>query len=312
MDKNHHLPIGHKLGGHYEIVQVLTEDEYEILYLVKDLHMGGQNVVLKELFLLAYTSRDDDNSVRVMAKSKQLFEETKKDVIHEIEVLKSNHLSTAAKVYGYFEENNTVYTIMEFINSSNFSVYLEANAKDAKDSKLEVSENSIEEKEQQEEIKEKPKSKIFLKLLLVSVVFLLGLAYYAYDMIQKDKEKAKNKSSTVTVVNEPINNLPLEDKVKEEEQLPSVLEVKEEVKKEKPEGASYIEEGDIPIAPVEALPEPPKEEVYEDTDASNDLEELIYTQEEQPVIQPPIIYEPSIEEVPSRQTPDLSLGTRIN
>jgi hypothetical protein len=73
MEKRYYLPIGHKIGGHYEIVKVLGEDEFEILYLVKDLHLRGREFVLKELYLKAYSSRDKFN-VYTMAKSKAFFE----------------------------------------------------------------------------------------------------------------------------------------------------------------------------------------------------------------------------------------------
>jgi len=327
MKKRHHLAIGAKLGGHYEIVQVLGEDEFEILYLVKDLHMGEQKFLLKELFLFSYAFRDDENNVQVMAKSKQLFEQTKKDMIAEIELLKRSDVSLSPKVYGYFEEHHTLYTIMEFINSSNLSVYLERNEANVQDEKETPNEKEIlapdvvaspvkaaVEVEEVEVEKEKPKSKIFLKILIVSVLLLLVLFYYAYNMIQKDKERAKNRVTTeVTVVTEPKNNPPLdhpplEDKTKvSEENLSLVVEAKEEPENKIPEGASYIEEGEAPLISVEALPKTEPVEVYEgsdtitDSDAINDLEERTYTQEEQIVIERPVTYEPNVVETPLPQ-----------
>ena len=108
MEKSNYLPIGHKVGGHYEIVKVLGEDDFEILYLAKDLHLLEKPFVLKELFLKAYSSRENVN-VYTLAKSKSLFEETKQEVIAEISVLQKEASPRVAQVYGYFEENNTVY-----------------------------------------------------------------------------------------------------------------------------------------------------------------------------------------------------------
>ena len=318
MEKSHHLAMGQKLGGHYEIVKVLGEDDFEILYLVKDLHMGDKKLVLKELFLSAYASRNEDASVQIMAKSKQAFEQTKKDVVVEIESIRSSQAQTSPEVYGYFEENNTLYTIMEFINSSDLSAYLQVNSQsETAEPEVVLALKKVKQEQVHEEKEEKPKSKIFLKLLIIGAILLIGLLYYSYDMIQKDKERTKNKSVQVVVKNEPIKHPPLEDKTKEkeEENLSSIPEVKEE--RVKPEGASYIEEGDIPavpVVPVEEVVEVPQTEIYIDTDVVNDLEEQTYTQEEQVVIEQPVIYEPNIIEAPQPSTgkPSISLGTRIN
>lgn len=332
MSKSYQLPIGHKLGGHYEVVQVLGEDDFEILYLVKDLHLGESFVVLKELFLTSYASRNEHYDVEVMAKSKQVFEQTKKDVISEIDLLKAKDTSDAPRVYGYFEAHNTIYTIMEFVNSSDLSAYLVANSQaqsvenvvEKEEPHPKVISSSVEEK--QEVKKEKPKSTIFLKILIVSLIIFLGLAYYAYDMIQKDKERAKAKPAEVVVTTEPIKHPPLEDKTKEkeDENLSTLVEEEIDENKIQPEGASYIEEGELPVIPTPTpLPEPVVPEVVEDisllpdakiyteeeTEASNDLEERTHTE-----VEPPVIYEPNIVEapLPRREPSNISLGTRIN
>jgi hypothetical protein len=193
---------------------------------------------------------------------------------------------------------------MEFVNSSDRSFYLESNAQGSLIEEVVEKEENIEEAQTivEEVMEDKPKSKIFLKILIVTSLLMLGLLFYGYNMMEEDKEKAKNKSGKVTVIHEPTSHPTLENKVKEqiEENLSALLETKEE-KSKIPKGASYIEEDDIPVPTVEDLAEVPKAEIYEDTDALNDLEERTYTQEEQKVIEEPIIYEPNI-----------SLGTKIN
>ena len=343
MVKSYYLAIGYKLGGHYEVVKVLSEDDFEILYLVKDLHMAEKFFVLKELFLSAYASRNADNSVQIMAKSRHVFEQTKRDVIAEIEVLKTQHITESPKLYGYFEENNTIYTIMEFINNSNFSVYLESNTQN------EFHESVIAKVDDDENEKEKPKSTLFLKILTASMFLLIGLLYYSYNMIQKDKERAKNKSSQVVVVNEHLNYPPLEDKtqMKEEENLTSSLAIKKEepkeiieeepireepkkevIKKEiiqeeapKEEERTYIDDDEsekiVDIPAKETYTPPPAKTVYPNSVVNREVEEPRYTPREQIAIPNnsnnnnnlPI----NVIEMHSQNNdaPNISLGTRM-
>lgn len=125
MKNSKYLSSGENLGGHYEIVEVLGEDDFEILYLVKDRHLKDRLFVLKELFLNALSIRDEDNLVYTPAKSKYIFEQTKKEVILETNRLEEASQKQEIETYGYFEENNTVYIIMEFKNDSNLDNYLQ-------------------------------------------------------------------------------------------------------------------------------------------------------------------------------------------
>jgi hypothetical protein len=275
MNKNHQLTKGHKLGGHYEVVEVLGEDEYEILYLVKDLHLGENFFVLKELFLSAYATRNEEKSVEVMAKSKQFFEQTKEDVKKEVKSFIAEKSSVTPRLYGYFEENNTVYTIMEFVESAKDSSYLESKNQENKTVVSPIAE-------------EKSKGSYwFLKLLILGALVMAGLMYYSYDMIQKDKERAKNKPINVTVTTEPMPHPTLKEKKEEpkEENLSTVQVVEDE--KESLEGAAYIEEEEQAIEKEEDFSNIPKEEIYIDSEVE------------------------SVEEVPSSET-SFSLGTKIN
>jgi len=286
--KNHHLSVGFKLAGHYEIVELLGEDEFEILYLVKDLHLAEKHFVLKELFLPSYASRNEDNSLNIMAKSKQIFEQTKKDIIAEIEVLKTAEEQQSPKVYGYFEENNTLYTIMEFVNDSDISSYLEIDSKNEPEEVM-IAEEVIEE-EPTEEIKEpivehstqeeeKSKSTLFLKILIVCVVIFLGLAFYTYQMLQEEKQRIKEKSeqTSVTVIKSTtIPHPPLAERDKDKkEKAPSTTPVKE--LNSSSDETQYIEppkEEEIESGISDGVP---KEEVYQTED---ELEEIVANEEE--------------------------------
>lgn len=333
MGMNQHLAVGETLAGHYEILQVLGEDEFEILYLVKDVHMADEKFILKELFLSAYASRGEEGDVEVVAKAKQSFENTKQDIIDEIEKLKREYLNNSPRYYGYFEENNTLYTIMEFVNSSDISPYLAPNSKTVQAdivSQEEVVEPKVTVPKAKKK-KEKPKSKFFLNTLIISLLIFLGLLYYSYNMIQEDKLKAQNRTA------EPINQIepmvmkhpPLEDKTQKEEQQEQE-KTEENLSVKVPEvsedtildGASYIDEENM-TEPIEI------QEVQEENitnTAPQDLSDLpiaeTFPMEEThtpipnlpQVAEPPVIPEPQIMEtpLPREQSSNSALGTRIN
>ena len=309
--KNNYLPIAFKLAGHYEIVELLGEDDFEILYLVKDLHMGEKLFVLKELFLPSYSSRNEDMTLNIMAKSKQIFEQTKKDVIAEIEVLKSTEEIQAPQLYGYFEENDTIYTIIEFMPDTNISSYLEVNTKEETEAEV-IDEEKVEpiiETTISEE--KKPKSTLFLKILIVCVVIFLGLAFYGYKILQDDKQRIKEKSerNSVTVIKEKVISHPiLESRDEKKEEVISKTPIKEI--NSSANGAEYIElnemEDEIKNDILEGVP---KEEVYQSED---DLEELAHTEGEAAIFEEEVSFE--VLETPemNRETSNSMLGTRIN
>ncbi len=279
MAESYYLPEGHILGGHYEIVKVLGEDEFEILYLVKDTHRLESLFVIKEFFLKSYASREENNSLKVKAKSKILFEETKKEMIEEIITAQNNTQNNQVQTYGYLEENNTIYTIMEFINNSNVEHYLEGAIK--KEEKEEIVLPPIEEHSKKERVakkksvevesstskeEKKPKSYIFLKILSVSVLIMVGLAYYSWNMIKTDKRRAKEQHvSVVAEVERPALN-DVEEKSKESIKKE---EPKSEEKKERPFNASYIEEG-------EQKTDTKKDDVKKVDDEKSDIEKDVF------------------------------------
>ncbi len=221
MQESKHLSSGENLGGHYEIVKVLGEDDFEILYLVKDRHLKDKLFVLKELFLEGISFRDANGTLHAPAKSKYVFNETKKEVILETDRLQKSDDNQDVETYGYFEEHNTVYIIMEFSNEANLEHYLN----------VEPSENMVEEEdsemvspsleeaslEQNESVTQEPitktlkekKSPRFLIGLIVLVAIFSGLAYYAFKMIEKDKEKSKKRPSNTTVEVIPVTPRPM-------------------------------------------------------------------------------------------------------
>ena len=60
MQGDKHLPIGYKIGNHYEITEVLGQGGFGIVYLVKDLERLDEIIVIKELFAKDFSSRNRD------------------------------------------------------------------------------------------------------------------------------------------------------------------------------------------------------------------------------------------------------------
>lgn len=347
MSINEHLAVGEKLAGHYEVLHVLGEDTFEIVYLVKDLHMGDEKFVLKELFLSEYASRGEQNHVDIPAKAKQSFEQTKQDIMQEVQTLREQKLHSP-QYYGYFEENNTLYTIMEFINTSNLSAYLNTQSDSSQEeigTKV-TQENTQATPSTPKETKEKPKSKFFLYVLLISLLIFLGLLYYSYNMIEEDKLRAKNRS------NEPVNQVeptvmkhpPLADKTQttetpmmetEDKVKPQETQSEENVSNTTPEinentildGASYIDEENLTEGML-ATQETISQETP--TETAQDLSHLpiaeTFPMEETSTSptpsSPPMPKPPAFPELETRETapatppetpkPYNPLGTRVN
>jgi hypothetical protein len=271
MQNDQYLPLGLNIGGHYEIVKLLGEDDFEIVYLVKDIHRLETNFILKELFLKEFSFRNE-NIVYTLEKSKDIFEEMKQGIINDVNILQKNRDANRLQTYGYFEENGTIYTIMEFSNNSSLDSYLKIQSKREKEDLIPQSTDKNEESENE------PKSFIFLKMLIVSLVVLIGLGVYAYKIIEDNKNKAKENVKVVVAdkhVPTPIPHPPLTDRVKrdtqQEEKSRITPSIEEEIPTptktpryipEIPEGNDeyeIIEEETFPIIEEQKRVEEPKE-----------------------------------------------------
>lgn len=298
MQNSEHLPTGHKLGGHYEIVKVLGRDNFEIVYLVKDVHRMD-NLVLKELFLKGSSFRDQAN-IYTQEKLKKEFQETKEGIIKEVTLLKGIKEANTLQTYGYFEENNSIYTIMEYREKASLENYLKI-----------IPEPSIEatptksDKVKTED--KKPKSTPFLNLLIVLIFIALALGAYAYKIMVYDREKAKEMPKVVvTQAEKPIYHPPLMDRDKSTKEIePPKTEEPIETKIEE---ESIIADKNLPIN----LPDDEIEGDIEDEVESETIQELPQTDtktEEQESKEEAV--DPFLNLEATKQ-PTVSLGTRIN
>jgi serine/threonine protein kinase len=122
---NEHLAIGYKIGGHYKIIKVLGQGGFGIVYLVEDIHRLNALFVIKELFSRDFSFRHrDGQSVYNKAEAKEIFAKIKDDIISEVNILQKIRDKNIVEAYGYFEDNNTLYSVMEFIDGVDLDKYL--------------------------------------------------------------------------------------------------------------------------------------------------------------------------------------------
>ena len=187
MENNKYLPIATTVAQKYEVIDILGEDDFEILYLVRDIHRKGSFFVLKELFLETFSSREGE-LVFTVSEALGVFHKRKKQIIQEINTQKLNSKNSEIKIYGYEDENNTIYTIMEFSSNASLEKYLQFVPKDA--------ENLPTLSELVSREKKTFNTSFFLKILLLIAV-LLAIAFYAYQFFQKSSiENQLEKSAT--------------------------------------------------------------------------------------------------------------------
>jgi len=122
---NEHLAIGYKIGGHYKIIKILGQGGFGIVYLVEDIHRLNAQFVIKELFSRDFSFRHrDGETVYNKAEAKQIFNKIKEDIISEVNILQKIRDKNIVEAYGYFEANNTLYSVMEFIDGMDLDKYL--------------------------------------------------------------------------------------------------------------------------------------------------------------------------------------------
>ena len=160
---NKYLANGTIIGGHYEIIDVLGEDDFEILYLVKNIHREKSFFVIKELFLEVFSERRANNSVETIPEALGVFNKRKAEIIREIDNIHRRHIKNDIKVFAYFEENNTIYSCMAYTPNVKVEAYLQFEPKE--DTKLPLLEELIEE--------QKDDKKSSLLWLWLTIGFLL-------------------------------------------------------------------------------------------------------------------------------------------
>ena len=114
---NHLYPLT-PLNGRYIIGKAIGSGGFGITYKAYDTQLRVV-VAIKELFLKDFCSRGIGQSVVVPAKEKEFFEDSKKKFLQEARVLarfNAKGEDAIVTVREHFEENNTAYIVMEFLD----------------------------------------------------------------------------------------------------------------------------------------------------------------------------------------------------
>ena len=129
MENSKYLLKNTIVGNHYQVIDILGEDDFEILYLVKNTHREKSFFVLKELFLETFSMRNG-TKVETTPQALGVFEKRKQQIKEETQSIKEKNIRDEIKVYGSFEENNTIYTCMTYTPNIKIETYLQFQPKE--------------------------------------------------------------------------------------------------------------------------------------------------------------------------------------
>jgi len=119
------LPIGYVIGGHYEVLKVLGQGGFGIVYLVKDQHKLDELLVVKELFAKEFSFRKRESTMVInQSNMVHIFQKIKEDIKKEVTILSKISNPNIVKAYGYLEENETIYSVMEYLKGMDLERYL--------------------------------------------------------------------------------------------------------------------------------------------------------------------------------------------
>ena len=124
------------LNNKYSVIKQINSGAFSIIYLVED--ENGNQRAIKELFIERYCSRknnrvyiDCEKCIKIKRDCEQYcvnkFNELKQDMKDEFEIIKKMKSNKIIKVYEWFEENGTLYLVMEYIEGENLKTILNDN-----------------------------------------------------------------------------------------------------------------------------------------------------------------------------------------
>lgn len=109
-------------GGRYRIIKSIGQGGFGITYLAEQT-MAGRKVCIKEFFPLEYYNRDvNTNRVSLGSQgSAEVMNRYKEKFVKEARTLAALNHPHIIPVYDVFEENNTAYYVMEYIDGESLS-----------------------------------------------------------------------------------------------------------------------------------------------------------------------------------------------
>ena len=144
------LPPGTILDGKYILGMVLGRGGFGITYLAYDLNLN-QKIAIKEYFPSSLVSRHRQYIVPNIQADTPVFKRGVESFFMEAQTLaKFQYHPNIVKVLSFFEENNTAYIVMEYVEGKTLKEYMSLYGKDYEDGNLwdisleELSNGSIE------------------------------------------------------------------------------------------------------------------------------------------------------------------------
>lgn len=126
--KGRAIPVKEKLQDRYQIKEIMGENGFSIVYKGYDT-FRNKKVIIKELFPGKIVRRDQAERHKVECirlSNETVFESMKERVIREAKALIQLYpLDGIANVITFFEENQTVYTVFEYLEGVTLDVFLE-------------------------------------------------------------------------------------------------------------------------------------------------------------------------------------------
>lgn len=115
-------------GGKYRIVRFISSGGFGCTYEAEHIMLGNR-VAIKEFFVDDFCTRDDKTArVSITNINKQpLIDKLKKKFIEEARAVFQMHHEHIVRVIDIFEENNTAYYVMEYVNGQSLQDMVNAN-----------------------------------------------------------------------------------------------------------------------------------------------------------------------------------------
>lgn len=105
-------------NGKYRILNPLGQGGFGITYLAEDTKLG-RNIAIKELFIKNLCWRENNNELRYAPENRELFTRLYKRFFKEAKNLASINHPNIIHIHDCFEENGTVYYVMDFLEGEN-------------------------------------------------------------------------------------------------------------------------------------------------------------------------------------------------
>jgi len=115
-------------GGKYRIEKVLGQGGFGITYLAYDNHVN-KYVAIKEFFLKQFCGREETSQRVITQMDHATIERFKTKFIKEAKTLMSFNYPNIVRVFDCFEENNTAYYVMDYVEGSSMADVIRQNGR---------------------------------------------------------------------------------------------------------------------------------------------------------------------------------------